>query len=409
MRLTLDWDSPEEKEAHFEDAKAFVSGESGLGRFTENGTASPWELRQSSMGDGYHFVAWDAVSNWGDLVGARDDLGDDSKRLKLDLMRRQRGSPFLQVLYSRKYMERWGWKPETGEAVETLEGVKHVPEPDRVKEESGSLNYPKIAEILASEEYFGTITATAEELGFARSTVSGWIRGEHEPSSPARSKLRRRARSRGIGHYVETEGGGKSADELPEIEIEYFDPEEKDHRRTIVEYISVPWADDEEQIKKNTDSDKGSEERLLNVHTGTWNDNHETGQLKYIHDQVEEHAREVLSPANHGNDLPQLDLDRINQISREFDSVNFEDELLDPDETDWYLSNTRDRVNEEQLATELNLEQLPIFEVILWDEDMTGILWHVIGVWTGESVRDATILSERVLGNSYGDDNAGWW
>lgn len=415
MRVTLDWDTEEEAQEYLPAINPDAARQAGfdvertslLDFDGTRSTGNPWELRQSSMGTGYHYVEWNAASDWGGATQLRDEYGDDPKRLRMDLMRRQRGSPFLQVLYSRKYMERWGWKPESGNAVETLAGVKHVPEPDRIKDESGRLDYAKIARVLASEEY-GSQRALAESVGFARSTVGGWIRGEHRPSDAARKKLRRRARSRSIGHYVDDGKGGKSADELEEVDVEYFDADEKDHRRTIVEYISVPWADDESQLRGNVDDDDESTERLLNVHTGTWNDEHETGQLKYVHDQIEEHARDVLSPANHGNDLPQLDLDRINQITREDDSVNFEDELLDLDETQFYLDNMTDRVSKTERAEEIELRNFPLFEVILWAEDESAILWHVIGAWTGETVRDADVLAEKTPNKDYAA-SGGWW
>lgn len=415
MRLTLDWDTEEEAEEHFpkvnpEAAReaGFDVDQTGLSAFDgARSTANPWELRQSSLGTGYHYVEYGAAGSWGRITDLRSEYGDDQKRIRMDLMRRQRGSPFLQVLYSRKYMERWGWKPESGNAVKTLSGVRHVPEPNRIKSESGRLDYNKIAQVLVSQE-FGSQAALSESIGFARSTVGGWVRGEHRPSEAARKKLRRRARSRGIGHYVDDGKGGKSADELPNVEIEYFDVDEKDHRRTIVEYISVPWAEDESQLRGNVSEDDESTERLLNVHTGTWNPNHETGQLKYVHDQIEEHARDVLSPANHGNDLPQLNLDRINQITREDDSVNFEDELLDPDETEFYLDNMTDRVTKTERAEEIELRKFPLFEVILWDDNETGILWHVIGVWTGETISESTVLAEKTPNKPYAE-SGGWW
>jgi hypothetical protein len=43
--------------------------------------------------------------------------------------------------------------------------------------------------------------------------------------------------------------------------------------------------------------------------------------------------------------------------------------------------------------------KFPVFEIILWDEDMNSMEWQVIGVWTGEDTSDAVILR----------DTKDWW
>lgn len=414
MRLTLDWDTEAEAERELPELNPDAAEEIGLdleqtrlssiGSTTSRTVSNPWELRRSSSGDGFHYVEYDYTSSWNDVVDGRNEHGDDRKRLRLDLMRRQRGSPFLQVLYETKYMDRWGWKPETGNNSKHVAGekfvstedatVKRVSEPDRIKDESGRLDYQKIARILASEEY-GSQSALAESIGFARSTVGGWVRREHAPSEAAQKKLRRRARGRGIGHYVETDSGGKSADRLDDVEVQYWDPDEKDQRRTIVEYCDAPWTTNEGGKR-----DKEKEYALLNIHTGSYNENHEDGQLKYVHDQITERALELLSPAP-------LSLDRETEghhgdaeFSREADSVNFENELLDQDETEFYLDNLIDRTPEGQEIVDRGLDpsKAILFEVILWTEDMSDLIWHVIGVWN-QSPSDSLIV----------EDSAGWW
>lgn len=387
MRLTLDWDDLDARQSNLSDVQA---------RRTLEGP-NPWQLRQSSGGDGFHYVEWDAASTWEASLQLRSEHGDDPKRVRMDMIRRARGSPFLQVLYDTKYMSRWGWQPETGNQVQVLDGTKYVPEEQRIKRD-GLLDYNKIARLLAADVY-GSQAALAESLGVAGSTVSGWVRGEHGPSSGLQKKLRRRARSHGLGHF--DPDADKSSERMG-LEVAYVDPSEKEARRTIVEYLSVPWADDDETLKGNLDDDEESTERTLNVHTGTFNPNHSDGQLKGIHDDVEAHVRDVLSPDNRGTNLPSLSLDRRNNnaITREEDSVNFENALLDPDEARFYRANMAGNTAAGSKGLTVDdLARFPLFEVVLWDDEMVNIEWLVLGVWTGSTVGEATIVA----------DSRGWW
>lgn len=423
MRLTLDWDTEAEMERELPQLNPDAAEEmdldleqtrlSSIGETTSRTVTNPWELRRSSSGDGYHYIEYDYSRNWNDVVDARNEYGDDKKRLRLDLMRRQRGSPFLQVLYGTKYMDRGAgyipgggveFKPESGNQSTHVAGekfvstedatVKRVSEPDRIKTESGRLLYQKIARILAEEEY-GSQTALAESIGFARSTVGGWVRGEHEPSEAAQKKLRRRARGRGIGHYVETDDGGKSADRLDDVEVQYWNPDEKDQRRTLVEYADAPWTTNEGGKR-----DKEKEYALLNVHTGSYNENHTENQLKMVHDQVMKRALRLLSPYPLNLDRQTNESHRDAEFSREADSLNYENELLDENETEFYLDQLVERTSEghEIVDREIDPEKAILFEVILWTEDMSDLIWHVIGVWNS-SPSDSLIV----------EDSAGWW
>lgn len=379
MRVTLDWDTEEERAANYDAVRD---------RPQLQDESNPWQLRQSSGGTGYHYVEWNAVTAWNAVVEMREEYGDDSKRLRLDKMRQSIGSPFLQVLYDTKYMDRWGWQPETGNQSDVLDGSMLVPDRERIKRENGTLDYNRIASLLAGDVY-GTHAALADSLDMARSTVSGWIGGSHDPSGAAKKKLKRRARHHEIGHYHDDNSMDAAG-----IEVQYLDTDEKDRRRTIVEYADAPW-----------DWDIGGDDReyaLLNVHTGSYNPNHSEEQLKAVHDDVMNHVLERLSPSNPetGEELS-LDRETMHPPGREEDSVNYEDALLDRDETRYYLANTVGKTNAANKGyTPADLSSQILFEVILWDGTMTGMEWQLIGVWDGETVSDATIVG--------GDDN-GWW
>jgi len=385
MRVTLDWDTAAEQQDNLEAAKRAAEG-------------NPWELRRSSSGTGWHFIGYgvanDTPGGFERMMNLRDLWGDDAKRLRLDRKRWNAGSPFMQVLYRRKYMDRTDWPGETGystgnvaNVVEQSDGVKASPLEEKIKTDDGSLNYPKIARLMYDR--LGTQSAVADRLDRARSTVSGYLNDPTRlatlPSdSTPKRRLRRFARSQGIGHYASTDDGGKAADD-----VRYID--DGDLRRTLVEYIDVPW-----------DWEIGEADReyaLLNTHTGSYNDNHSDKQLQAIHNDVTEHVLEALSPSNPETGT-KLNLDEQNTHfsvdgwSREPDSINWEREYLDPNEQDVYLDNLPNTAGKS-----LNAAEQPLFEIILWDEDMTELIWHVIGVWTGSNVRNATILK----------DSKGWW
>lgn len=392
MRVTLDWDTTEEQQENLEQARRAFEDR-------------PWELRRSSSGEGWHFIGYDAANDTRGgldrMMNLREMWGDDPKRIRLDRKRMNAGSPFLQVLYRRKYMDRIDYpEPGTGystgnvaNVVEQNDAVKAVAESERIKREDGTLDYTKTLRIVREKtgltqaeiaEKTRLKTYAKEDGGITRSTVSDYERGERAVTSPSLKRwLRRTARSRGIGHYADTDSGGKAADE-----VRYID--EGEQRRTLVEYIDVPW-----------DWEIGEEDReyaLLNTHTGSYNENHSDQQLHAIHDDVTDHVLEALSPSNPETGQ-KLNLDAQNTHfsvdgwSRERDSINYEREYLDPGEDEVYINNLPNTGNVE------NPGSYPLFEVILWDENMTDLIWHVIGVWTGSSVRGATILK----------DTKGWW
>lgn len=396
MRLTLDWDNESALDNHYHDVRDRPT-------FGSN----PWQLRYSSGPDGFHYVEWDAVGTWADLVALREQHGDDPKRLRLDKKRHALGSPFLSVLYTTKYMDRWGWKPETGQSGSVADGHEVIPESERIKFD-GRLDYRKIASLLVADEY-GTQAALSDSLGAGASTISGWLRGESEPSQGNRKKLRRRARSHGLGHFRDD----KSIEKMG-LDVDYYDPDGegfdgREQRRTIVEYCDTPWSEQGEQY--DPEATRTAEDYAkLNVHTGSYNSAHSEKQLKAIHDKVVEHCLDALSPVapEHLEGIggtrmggpDGLDRDTMHPVSREEDSVNYENELLDADEARYYRANMVGKTGAASKGvTPDTAASQPLFEVLLWDDTMTTVIWQVIGVWSGSTISDATIVA----------DSLGWW
>lgn len=397
MRVTVDWDE------QIPPAPEDSTHSNMLDVLRDRYERQPWELRKSSSGNGWHVVVYGALNDtargFARSFKAREDARDDEKRRRLDRKRWELESPFLQVLYRRKYMERSEWPAEDGtgystghdaEVIEQSRGVKAAPERERIKDEdTGRLDYNRIAELLVDR--YDSVKMLAEKQNVSRSTVYRWINGQSGISDANRKGLRRKARSQGIGHYSETEDGGQAADE-----VRWIDPD--DERRTLVEYVDVPL-----------DFDIGEDDReygLLNIHTGTYNDAHTDRQLHAVHNGTPDtlgvagRTLEILSPENPKTGQ-KLNLDEQNTHfvgesgwTREADSVNYERELLDDGEADVYLDNLPTNTQNSADARE-NI----IFEIVLWDESMRDIEWHVIGLWTGETWRDATILKDEGLGD----------
>jgi len=419
MRTTIDWDSEEPPEFEGETFDG-----SALEYIRQTQERYPWELRRSSSGDGWHVIVYenhnDTRRGFASSMADRRRLEDDEKRVNLDQDRWQVGSPFLQVLYRRKYMDRTDFPVGDGsgystglkaEVVEQSEAIKAAPEEERVKDpDTGRLHYNKLLRLVRDAtglsqaeiaEKTKLKTYAQEDGGISRTTVSDYERGVREVAADSLKRwLRRTARSRGIGHYSETLGGGAAAEQ-----VRYVDKE--DQRRLLVEYVDVP-----------VDFDIGEPDReygLLNIHTGTYNANHSDEQLHRIHNGsgrgagveksisdrgVADQALAVLSPRNPKSGQ-ELRLDDRNETfagvsgwTRELDSVNYEKELLDEGEKDVYLGNLP---NDSDAPSEPG--NFPIFEIILWDDGMTEMLWHVIGLWTGSDPSEATILRDVGLGD----------
>jgi hypothetical protein len=392
MRLTLDWDDADAKSGN-------------LSTIRERYEEYPWELRRSSSGTGWHLIVYDLLNDTRqgvqDAFNLRDVYDDDDNRLRLDRKRWATGSPFIQVLYRDKYVERReqpaadGTGYSTGmhaEVIEQSTDVKAAPESERIKDpDTGGLYYGKIPELLVDR--YGSVQELAEKQGVSTRTVYRWINGESYPSDANQKGLRRKARSQGIGHYAETsDGSGEAADQ-----VRYVDND--DERRTLVEYVDIPLGI-KESGKGKEYGELDPEDReygLLNVHTGTFNPEHSDQQIKMIHEKITEHVLEVLSPQSpDGTKLnvgPRNEHHSVTSWSREYDSINYEREILDDGEKEVYVENLP-----ESREKPANPENYPLFEVLLWNEDMTDLEWQVIGVWTGEEVGDAVILKDQGLG-----------
>jgi len=387
MRLTLDWDSEEARQDNYERSKRAADG--------------AWELRQSSGGDGYHFVAHDVFSNTESAIdrmfNLRETFGDDPKRVSLDRKRWNLGSPFVQVLYRRKYMERYQRPDEdtgydTGNEVQVLESSDETvtTEDRRIKDpDSGRLDYNLITELLIESAY-DSIRETAESLGVSARSVRRWRDRDAEPNAENRETLKRRARYYGIGHYVQgSEGNGRAAESVRYVDVDH-------QRRTIVEYLDVPYGPPSE-----IDNDD-REYKLLQVETGTFNANHGMEPHREAHEKAVDKLLDILSPTANGTSL---DLDRDlardkgwksdnNPAIRNPDSVHYEEEVLDEGESRLYTDNlpSKGRING---APDSHI----ITEILLWDEDMTSVEWHVILVDDADNWRNHTVLR----------DTKGWW
>lgn len=389
MRLTLDWD----------DDAALAANYDAFERAMQD---RQYQLRQSSGGDGYHAVAWEAVPStarayerallgMGGADGLRAELGDDPKRLDLDRTRRGMGSPFTDVLYSRKYMARDDSPPfNTGNVVEPLSGTEFRSEREQYKDpETGRLDYHKLARLLVRHVY-GSQRGLAESLGASPSTVSRWLSGGGI-SAAYRKKLRRRGRSHDLGHNV----GDKSADEREDVDV-VFIGEDDPQRRTLVEYIDAPWGSDPEAI-----GDENREYAVCQVETGSVNPEHTDGQIRYAHNRAMKRVVRRLSPESPMNGV-RLNLDRdlgrskgwTQRDLRHADSTFWEHSLLDEGEPAVYWENlpNRSRISGDPLDH-------IVTEVLLWDEDLSEVLWHVLMVEDSDSWHEHTVLV----------DSRGWW
>lgn len=393
MRLTLDWDTEADRSENwpaFERAKG----------------DHDWLLRQSSGGEGYHAEVWGMVPDTRAAFenaiigpgGLREQLGDDPDRLELDRIRWDMGSPFVQVLFDSKYLSRRDLPPyETGQRVEPLEGSILVPDDDRIKDDRGRLDYHQIARQLIDLEY-GSQRGLARSLGASSSTVNAWI-GGGGISAGYKKKLRRRARHHGLGHYT----ADKSADRLDDVAVKYIDPGDP-VRRSVIEYMDVPWGSDPSDV-----GDPDREYALAQIETGSINPNHTDGQLRNAHERAVEAVQDALSPTSTINDVT-LDLDRAlgraagwgdreidaGAFLRHPDSVFTEHALLDPGEGSIYWGNLPpipDKIDPAESENHV------VTELLLWDEGLDEVLWHVQIIDDADDWSDHAVLT----------DDRGWW
>lgn len=394
MRLTLDWDTPADRDEHLDVVKRAAPG--------------PWQLRRSSSGVGYHFIAWGVFNDTpGGVTAAlrqRPMWGDDEQRTDLDRQRWELGSPFTNLLYRRKYVAVSDRPPyETGSSSYPVAGTLIRDDDERIKDDEGRLDYRAMLAVAVEQESVDELARRTGLKSYAddrggrtapavRAYLTGSSSFENVPSShPLKRVLRRFARSRGLGHFIADPTGGRSADADEGIDVDYLDTTVE--RRTIVEYLDVPWG---EQTPEGEDRDY----KLAQVETGSFNPNHTPGQLRMAHDLAVEEVIDRLSPTSPRNDVT-LDLDR--GIRREkpwaFEgpdpavrgghSIHYEQEVMDPGEPDVHLANlpATDRVEGEP-------GDHVVVEVLLWDQDLRDVEWHVLLVDDGDGFDDATVLKD---------------
>ena len=364
MRLTLDWDDNETKEQFFP-------------QVTQRGTLTGepnYTLKRSAGGEGWHYIEYDAASTWPAITQLRDEYGDDENRIRLDLMREMRDSPFLQVLFKYKYL------PRLGIDFDGAAGVAEVVERATLKRDTfsdGRIDYQETLRVLRANGVSASDLAETladsyldESGGRSASTIRAYTRGDRPVTSDAVRRIaRRRLRGRNLGHFSPTA-------EQP-----------RPDRRTFIEYVDITWKElnGEEKLE-----DIDPEYRLCQIETGTLNQNIGGPFLKDIHDDLANRILEILSPLSPltGEVLEhnRRNLKAVNPVSRSVDSLNFEDEPLDQDEADYYMANLPD--------SESDPREHIFFEVLLFDEPGENIVWQLLGLYDGDSIDDVTILKD---------------
>jgi len=372
MRLTLDWDDEQAKNDNLD---AVVNRDSLRG-------PADYTLKRSAGGTGYHYIEYNAAGSWSEVIGLRDTYGDDRKRLQLDLMRQRAGSPFLQVLFEAKYLERFS----EGGDLSTASGRRSTIRSAAIAQDTkvaGRINYTAALKVLIDTQADITPQSIAADLktaylsesgGRSVSTIRAYLRGDRPVRSNAvRRWTRRRIRSRSVGHF-------SAAGDRP-------------RRRSYVEYLDIVWSDE----PPSKDIEASEKEYLLcQVETGVVNDNISDSFHKDIHDDIANYVLKVLSPFspitkttlghNRRNERA------VNPVSRQIDSLNYESEPLDRDELRFYMDNL-------PTPTDYDPENHIFFEVLLFDDSGESIEWQVLGLHTGDRIEAATILK----------DTRGWW
>jgi hypothetical protein len=466
MRVTLDWDDAPALASNFNEAVRALVGDAGL-----------WDLAASSNGDliepdglvragavadvedaediqtalgdfdaarsdpealadvadrldldslpnGSHFAGYGRELTVPGMFNLRGAFGDDGDRLTLDRNRWDRGSPHLQILFDRKYIDRHenpantdedGPTWQSGRPARWVAGSEVLDSSARLKDpDSGRLDYQKVLEQLADHPDFDSRAAVmrrVQERGSVDVSTDPSKRGYdlangRRPFTRNEQKaLRDYAEDRSLGHYRD----GRARD------MEYEDtlPEgtADRRRRCLIEYVDIVWDQGGPE-----DRDPGDDYfRELNVTTSTVNENNTNRQMKVTHDKAVQRAMDALNPTSSKNGVTLThDRDRAANIdaaigalpdgaggpSRNPDSLNWEDRRLDSDEVERYLDNlTMHTSNPAHID---RAETNPLVEVTLYGDDPVGApdpIWHVIVIDDGDRLADGTII----------EDSRGWW
>lgn len=406
MRLTLDWDSNALKEMHLpavRNRQPARENQTRLASFAgENPDTGKWELWQSSShgvdgGEGWHYIEYGLSGGLETMRQLRTAYGDDALRTSLDGLRMQWGSPFVGVLYHMKNIKPREHRPyETKKRANLV--ARHWPDAEEttIKNDDGTLNYPKIIKLLADHEDFTSRAALFRRIqsrGSVSITTDPSKRGydlanaRRQPTRNEKKALRDYAESRGLGHY---DGG------------EEIVPEElaaKPTRTTFHEYWEMP------EIEMNTNSfgedDDESEWFPVNIRTGTYGDVDEM-TVKQMHDSIADHVVDTLSPGFYQEvdgkrEWQGLDLDRWDR------AISLErNRRLDPDEKARYRrivwenqpGTTKEKVHErvERKGISDPFEgDAVFFEVIVYDgEDAFKASGGTNYWWIARGVVDAS-------------------
>jgi len=469
MRVTLDWDDAPSLAANFSEAVRGLTGPSdiwdlsasangepvapselidavddgddpediqaALSAFAEarGDSVSPTTLREvadqldlETLPDGSHFAGYGNTLSLSGMLNLRGAFGDDGRRLDLDRDRLERGSPHLQLLFDRKYIKRTedpanvepgddidAW--QSGTPARYVAGASIVDSSERIKDESGRIDYVRVIEILSSDEYFGSRAELYRQIQGRKNTPDtrpsqrGYqhVNGLRPIQRAEKKALRDYAEDRDIGHY----GGGRARD------VTYSDDlptgVASRRRRALVEYVDVVWDDGD-----GGDRDAGDDYfRELNITTSTVNENNTNRQLKVTHDKAVQRAMDRLNPTSPRNDVTlkhrrdraanigQSDgrppMGEMGRASRNPDSLNWEDRRLDADEVENYLDNLPVDGRPNAVAERERAETNPIVEVTLNGEDPVNDdpEWHVLLIDDGNRLSDATVIR----------DSRGWW
>jgi len=155
-----------------------------------------------------------------------------------------------------------------------------------------------------------------------------------------------------------------------------------------VEYLDIVWSD---EPPKGQIEESEKDYVLCQVETGTVNDNISDSFLKDIHDDLANLILQRLSPFSPVTNTTlghnRRNEQAVNPVSRQIDSLNYENEPLDRDELRFYLNNM-------PTPAEYDPQNYIIFEVLLFEEDGDSLIWQVLGLHTGDRIEAATVLKD---------------
>jgi hypothetical protein len=421
-RLTLDWDDQAVYEQNMERVRdRSVAENQTLGSFVgESGSESetrPYELYQSSSGEGYHYVEYDAVDDWRGQLRLRQEYNDDAKRLGMDALRYGVGNPFVAALWNVKSLNQrrittvnpdvkplfpeWRKRSHLVESV-GISTPERVAEWDRTRiKYGGEINYIKLVKLLVGRigpGHYESGAALGRDLAnpdngaegvlktdAPRKTVSKWVTGERDPANSTpeiRRALRRRARKHDLGHYENGEATEVEPPGEPFVGVT---------RRHYGESMVAP------------DFDRGEVNGYygLYVRTGYFGPTYAPdgsrrlppeNKLGVIHNKIVENVREILSPGGYADEE-----DVKKRVKR--GPINYERKPLEREEAADYQT----RMRQVHGDGGYDLSESVLWTVTLVDEQDgladPSLVWYATGVWDGRATqsvrRGARLLGEK--------------